>query len=207
MFVGVSADAIDLHWLPPFILLTMKHLEDDSPDKDTIEPMANMPLSGQEEDMIEPMGTMLLLPEHVQLDDVLDSGGYQEEDGNEQDTSNHKITISLEWCSPEKLAINIMDVNCNISMVSQGSTGQEHPPTDGFGTITFELCDIKILTNNATHLNDTYINGCAALLYSKHISPHATDIAMFNTHNLSRIWYNADDNTLWQNTHCTRYWK
>lgn len=84
---------------------------------------------------------------------------------------------------------------------------RECPPTHGFGSIIFEPCDINILTSDAACLNDTCINGCAALLYSKHLSPCSIDIAVFNTHDLSWIRYNADDNTVWHNTFRTRYWE
>lgn len=87
LLAGVSSDATNLHWLPPItcILPTTEYLEDDE----------------QAEDAIEPTGALLLPPEHVQLDDVLDSRGYQEDEGDEQDISDHEFTVNLEWHSPQ----------------------------------------------------------------------------------------------------------
>ena len=56
-------------------------------------------------------------------------------------------------------------------------------------------------------LNDTCINGCAALLYSVFLHANAQCCAVLSTHDLPRVCYNATNDVLWQNTLWTRYWE
>jgi hypothetical protein len=57
-------------------------------------------------------------------------------------------------------------------------------------------------------LNDSLINGCAALLYSESLqaSPAVAQYVILSTHNLPCIWYNASDDVLWRNISWTCYW-
>jgi len=49
-------------------------------------------------------------------------------------------------------------------------------------------------------LNDTCINGCAALLYSVFLHANTQHCTVLSTHDLPRVCYNATDDVLWQNT-------
>ncbi|KIK12535.1 hypothetical protein PISMIDRAFT_120727 [Pisolithus microcarpus 441] len=77
---------------------------------------------------------------------------------------------------------------------------------DGFPWQTFLLGDINILTSPHAQLNDTCINGCATLLYSAFL-PNAASCAILSTHDLPRIRFNAEDDTLWRNLSWTRFWE
>lgn len=81
------------------------------------------------------------------------------------------------------------------------------PASNGFGNITFEPRDIGLLHTGDARLNDTCINGCAALLHTAHISGDHSPFAILSTHDLLRIRYKADDNDLWRNTYRSKYWE
>ncbi|KIK77409.1 hypothetical protein PAXRUDRAFT_36796 [Paxillus rubicundulus Ve08.2h10] len=67
--------------------------------------------------------------------------------------------------------------------------------------------DIAILGSAEALLNDTCINRCATLLYSHYHSNHSTQIAVFLTHDLLHIHYNASDEVPWCNMLHTKYWE
>lgn len=81
------------------------------------------------------------------------------------------------------------------------------PSTDGFPSLIFEPRALEILGSLRACLNDTCINGCAVLLFSHLMSPQSSQIAIFSTHDLPCIRYNADDNTIWWNMSWTKYWE
>lgn len=68
----------------------------------------------------------------------------------------------------------------------------------------FEPRDISFLASPTAFLNDICINGCAILLQMDISNP---TMAIFSTHNLPRIRYNATDDMLWRNTSWTHYWE
>lgn len=76
--------------------------------------------------------------------------------------------------------------------------------TGGFPQQVFEPRDISFLTRPTAFLNDVCINGCAILLQMDMPNP---TVAIFSTHDLPRIRYNAADDILWRNTFWTRYWE
>ena len=55
-------------------------------------------------------------------------------------------------------------------------------------------------------LNDTCINGCATLLYSAFM-PVAVRCAILSTHDLPRVHFHADDDSLWRNASWTHFWE
>ncbi|KAH7903392.1 hypothetical protein BJ138DRAFT_1020714, partial [Hygrophoropsis aurantiaca] len=77
---------------------------------------------------------------------------------------------------------------------------------DGFPRQIFDTRDLAILASPTARLNDTCINGGAALLYSHFISPQAQRCAILSTHDLPRIRYGASDDDLWRNSSWTSYW-
>jgi len=80
------------------------------------------------------------------------------------------------------------------------------PTVDGFPRQTFLPSDTNILASPQARLNDACINGCAALLYSAFL-PFASPCAVLSTHDLPRIRYNVNDDTLWRNLSWTRFWE
>ncbi|KAG2092121.1 uncharacterized protein F5147DRAFT_585987 [Suillus discolor] len=80
------------------------------------------------------------------------------------------------------------------------------PPHDGFPDQVFDPKDINLLRSPTACLNDVCINSCAALLYSELKSPMLS-CAIFSTHDLPCIRYNASNDILWRNILWTRYWE
>ncbi|KAF8425356.1 hypothetical protein L210DRAFT_3653217 [Boletus edulis BED1] len=80
------------------------------------------------------------------------------------------------------------------------------PPKDGFSRLIFEVRDIEILQSPTACLNDTCINGCIPLLFSSIQPANIHQFAIFSTHDLIRIRYNADDDCLWRATKHTSFW-
>jgi len=76
---------------------------------------------------------------------------------------------------------------------------------DGFPRQTFIPSDISILASPNGLLNDNCINGCAALLYSAFL-PNAARCAILSTHDLPRIRYKVNNDSLWRNASWTQYW-
>jgi len=69
------------------------------------------------------------------------------------------------------------------------------PSVHGFPRQTFLPSNTDILVLPQACLNDTCVNGCAALLYSVFL-PAAAHCAILLTHDLPRIRHNADDDTV-----------
>ncbi|KAG1836304.1 hypothetical protein F4604DRAFT_1886125 [Suillus subluteus] len=68
--------------------------------------------------------------------------------------------------------------------------------------------DQSLLAQPTARINDTCINGCAALLHSEILtSSHEQPCAILSTHDLPRIRYNASDDILWRNTSWTSFWE
>ena len=87
----------------------------------------------------------------------------------------------------------------------------QQPEMDGFYHCLFVPEDIVILANpigclNDVCINDVCINGCIHLLFSLIKPPDADRFAIFSTHNLLRIRYNASDESLWKVTRHTMFW-
>lgn len=82
------------------------------------------------------------------------------------------------------------------------------PAQDGFPPQVFDARDLSLLAHPTSRLNDTCINGCAALLYSEMLtSSRVRPCAILSTHDLPRIRYNASDDILWRNTSWTLFWE
>jgi Ulp1 family protease len=78
--------------------------------------------------------------------------------------------------------------------------------------IMFESKDLHIMRTSSTRLNDTCVNGIATLFhaeFSQASSPsasHSQRCAVFSTHDLPMIRYNAKDDELWRRLHRLEYW-
>ena len=73
-----------------------------------------------------------------------------------------------------------------------------HPPQEGLPRLVFDAHDLEILQSPTACLNDTCINGCIPLLFSLIQPSNAHRFAVFSTHDLVRVRYNADDASLWR---------
>ena len=71
----------------------------------------------------------------------------------------------------------------------------------------FGAKDIHALADPEAHLNDVCVNSCAVLLYSELIEHKASHIAIFSTHDLPCIRYQASDEDLWHSTSQTKFWE
>lgn len=85
---------------------------------------------------------------------------------------------------------------------------REWAPRHGCPLQIFEPKDIVLLASPTALLNDSCINGCTVLLYSEVVQllPTVKQYALFSTHDLPRIRYNAPDDVLWRNMSWTCYW-
>ncbi|KIJ14126.1 hypothetical protein PAXINDRAFT_13039 [Paxillus involutus ATCC 200175] len=184
---GASLD-IELHWLQPVVCdLSSEDVEEDG-EATKIPP--------------NPLAKPLPNTEELLLRDALEAGDIDD------DAEKDEVLplVELQWNPPNNLRINFVDVSSNAMIVAGNITRRTQPATDGFPRLTFEPKDIEILASEEARLNDTCINGCAALLYSRCLSSHSTQFAIFSMHDLPRIRYNASDNVLWRTTSWTRYW-
>ncbi|KIK80791.1 hypothetical protein PAXRUDRAFT_36082 [Paxillus rubicundulus Ve08.2h10] len=77
---------------------------------------------------------------------------------------------------------------------------------DGFPQLSFELPDILMLVCPTDRINGVCINGCIPLLFSALKIPEVHHFAVFSTHDLTRIQYNAPDEILWKATTWTLFW-
>ncbi|KAG2111091.1 hypothetical protein DEU56DRAFT_936200, partial [Suillus clintonianus] len=132
------------------------------------------------EEAIEEAALVDIFPEGTVTDDEDDEGVEQPE-------------FTISWELPE---------------VSSGPPPTRvRPAQDGFPLQVFDSRDQSFLAQPTACLNDTCINGCAALLYSEiRMNSRARPCAILSTHDLPRIRYNASDEILWRNTSWTSFW-
>jgi Ulp1 family protease len=77
---------------------------------------------------------------------------------------------------------------------------------------TIEVADLQRIRSPTGRLNNFALNGLAASLLNIFGHPHsptaaaADRCAVFNTHDLTRIRYKANDDELWRNVHHTMFW-
>ncbi|KIJ58586.1 hypothetical protein HYDPIDRAFT_34030 [Hydnomerulius pinastri MD-312] len=196
---GISS-TMELYWLTPVVC----SLPSENVAEEDGESMG-MDDSGPVTDS-EPT----LDPDQVLLGDVLVGG---EIGNNDNDNDNEKDdvlpSVDLLWNLPQNRSIDfrVIDIPHTTQVVTGNIVRQIWPPTDGFPWLTFEPKDIEILRSKEARLNDVCVNGCAVLLFSRYLSPHSNQIAIFSTHDLPRIRYNASDDVLWCNTSWTKYWE
>ena len=91
-------------------------------------------------------------------------------------------------------------------VLSELSPVQTQPEIDEAYRHLFAPEDVVILVNPTGCLNDVYINGCIRLLFSSIKLPNTDRFAVFSTHNLPCIHYNASDESLWRATQHTMFW-
>ncbi|KAI6034740.1 hypothetical protein BKA83DRAFT_4487730 [Pisolithus microcarpus] len=146
-------------------------------------------------------------PEELLLGDVLEGNDANDKEGENEDQGVILPVVMLLWQHPHNLTSDPIDIPTNSLIVKDNTARRVRPPTDGFPQLTFDPKDINILASNEARLNDSCLNGSAALLYSLYLPTHRGEIALFSTHDLPRIHYNATDNTLWKTMSWTKYWE
>ncbi|KAG1774666.1 hypothetical protein EV702DRAFT_1200022 [Suillus placidus] len=147
------------------------------------------------------------IEEAVLMDVLPDSSISDDEDGEVM--AEPEFTIS--WELPENLSTDPFKVPHPEDRIIVSSSGplptRVRPAQDGFPCQVFDPRDQSFLAKPTARLNDTCINGCAALLYSEILKiSHIRPCAIFSTHDLPRIRYNALDDILWRNTAWTSFW-
>jgi len=85
-------------------------------------------------------------------------------------------------------------------VLSELSPVQTQPEIDGAYCCLFAPEDVVVLANPTGCLNDVCINGCIQLLFSSIKLPDTDHFAVFSTHDLPHIHYNASDESLWRAT-------
>ncbi|KAG2156682.1 uncharacterized protein EDB93DRAFT_1238950 [Suillus bovinus] len=146
--------------------------------------------------------------EEAVLMDVLPHGTISDDEDDEV-IPEPEFTIS--WELPENLRKDTFKVPRREDLVivpsSSAPPTQVRPAQDGFPCQLFDARDQSFLAQPTARLNDTCINGCAALLYSEILATsQMRPCAIFSTHDLPRIRYNASDEILWRNTAWTSFW-
>ncbi|KAG2139317.1 hypothetical protein DEU56DRAFT_735682 [Suillus clintonianus] len=136
---------------------------------------------------VDDLDSQELEPEQAALADILEGDIAGAELDEDQDLVSN-MCADIVWDSPE---------------VRQCPT-RVRPSMGGFPQQVFEPRDISFLASPTAYLNDVCINGCAVLLQIDIPNP---TVAIFSTHDLPRIRYNAADDILWRNTSWTRYWE
>ena len=206
---GTSPTA-ELQWLQPIVCsLPLESVPEVDVDSDVDEGLKVVPEFEPELD-----------PEQVLLGDIL--GGENEEDDEKEEVMP---VVNVAWKLPEvnpsilacciarshvsakNMKTDLLHIPSAMGIDPDTLIERLRPTTDGFPRLTFEVKDIEILSSNTALLNDTCINGCAALLYSEYLSPFANQITIFSTHDLPRVRYNTTDDVIWRNVKWSRYWE
>ncbi|KAG1887308.1 hypothetical protein F4604DRAFT_1917113 [Suillus subluteus] len=146
--------------------------------------------------------------EEAVLMEILPDGTISDDEDDEV-IAEPEFTIS--WELPENLRTDTFKVPRPEDHVIVPCSGtpptRVRPAQDGFPYQVFEPRDQSFLAQPTARLNDTCINGCAALLYSEILTnSHVQPCAIFSTHDLPRIRYKASDEILWRNTAWTSFW-
>ncbi|KAG6369896.1 hypothetical protein JVT61DRAFT_13361 [Boletus reticuloceps] len=182
-----TASNVEIQWLPP-VVCSLQSAADDEEEMD--------PAENETPDVDEG-----ITPEQVLLGDVLTG-----RDNEDEEAIATVLDVNLLWNEMHQLTRDVFDLIIPITSITPPLTDRAHPPTSGFGGLFFEKKDLEIFTSREARLNDTCVNGCAALLYSVHVAHEPSPFAVLSTHDLIRIRYNAADEDLWRNTARTKYW-
>lgn len=157
----------------------------------------------------EPHDLPVVESEHATLADILEGDLGREEvafDSMDYVNDTHAVIV---WEAPEAALIDHTYVprKEEHTIVPGIVAERNHPSQDGYPHQIFEPKDIALLASPTACLNDTCINGCAVLLFSKLKSVVTGRCALLTSHDLPRIRYNASDDILWRNVSYTRYWE
>ncbi|KAG1842228.1 hypothetical protein F4604DRAFT_1884792 [Suillus subluteus] len=166
-------------------------LADPSTEDDTDEHVASF------EDVAEEAVLLDILPDNTASDD-------------DDDEAVGKTEFRIIWELPELYSSNFIEYSHRSFHAPALGTPltRLRPAQDGFPHQVFDPRDQSLLAQPTAHINDTCINGCAALLHSEILtSSHEQPCAILSTHDLPRIRYNASDDILWRNTSWMSFWE
>ncbi|KAG1775772.1 hypothetical protein EV702DRAFT_1198975 [Suillus placidus] len=146
--------------------------------------------------------------EEAVLMDILPEGTVSD---NKDDEGVEEPEFTISWELPENLRTDTFKVPRPEEHIIVPASGtpptQVRPAQDGFPRQVFDSRDQSFLAQPTACLNDTCINGCAALLYSEILmSSRVRPCAILSTHDLPCIRYNVSDEILWRNTSWTSFW-
>ncbi|KIN99430.1 hypothetical protein M404DRAFT_30479 [Pisolithus tinctorius Marx 270] len=186
---------LELRWLPP--------IQCDVSADGLSEADSTLPLTDVD------AGEHVLDPDQTAFTDILeDVPSNADEDGLSNDDEDQKThNVNLVWEIPFIPVVDMINVHNDLPLVCGVYARRVRQSQDGFPRYIFELDDYERLASPTGLLNDSCINGCAALLYSEFLSLNAAWCAILSTHDLPCIQYHAEDNILWRNTSRTCYWE
>ncbi|KAG1727949.1 uncharacterized protein EDB91DRAFT_1239464 [Suillus paluster] len=188
-----SAQMPNMHWLST-TLLEVPDLEGEVNDA---------------AEVAEPHDLPVVESEHAALADILEGDlGREEVVFNSMDYVNDTHAV-IVWEAPEAALIDHTYVprEEEHTIIPGIVAERNYPSRDGYPPQIFELKDITLLASPTACLNDTCINGCTILQFSKLKSVVTGHCASLTTHDLPRIRYNASDDILWRNISYTCYWE
>ncbi|KAG9316189.1 hypothetical protein JVU11DRAFT_2213 [Chiua virens] len=143
------------------------------------------------------------LADYVSNDWMTSDQVPEEHDGGPAKTPCTRIV----WEYPSNMSVDMTPLpSSEPTDVPEVLAGRTCPPQDGFSGTFFQVRDIKILQSPTECLNDICINGCIPLLFSSIKPSNAHQFAIFSTHDLIRIWYNASDDCLWRVMKHNSFW-
>ena len=116
----------------------------------------------------------------------------------------------LSFLIPSDQSLQVINVDCGLDMAKDMHVPATMPTiiqasVDGIPQQTFHPSDMSLLASPQAQLNNTCINGCATLLYSAFM-PTSVRCAVLSTHDLPRIRFHADNDSLWRNASWTHFW-
>ncbi|KAG9316921.1 hypothetical protein JVU11DRAFT_3001 [Chiua virens] len=186
---------IQLRWLQP-VTCEISHAPDAEQDA---EDHGLEPLGDYERDVVP--------PEEVLFGDVLEGGDSEDEEDHHASTP----TVNFQWKVPEarfsNITVDLLDLTPEMTIATGPISDLVQPPSERLGHLQFAPKDVDILGSPGARLNDTCLNGCAALLHQKFCPSEPSPFALFSTHDLPHVRYHADDDELWRHMSRTRYWE
>lgn len=149
----------------------------------------------------DPEDAAAIAPEALLLDDILDGRDYNDEKEKHipivhlQWEVLHVSTLNLVFFMPALFSSHKQNLTIDQSAVPSNSLmsdvvpllAHERASSEGFGSFMFAPKDMELLHSTEAWLNDTCVNGCAALLHSALIGDEVTPFSVLSTHNLPQI--------------------
>ena len=108
--------------------------------------------------------------------------------------------------------MGILEDNLDITNLLYPQSSGTISEARALGNCYFDYQDIQKLSQARAMLNDTCLNGCAAVLkyildQDPSISHNSRRCALFTSHDLVRVQYNAKDQEFWRFMAPSAYWE
>ncbi|KAG2125361.1 uncharacterized protein EDB93DRAFT_1244054 [Suillus bovinus] len=203
MRISGTSQETALRWIPQTLISCATLLEEEE-----VEVEVEVEEEGKEDPEVIATSFNHPPPEHFALGDVMNIDTPDSEGEEDIDIPTEPCAL-ITWHTPERVVVDPVPPMNDTTVVVPGIIRTRvRPARDAFPQQVFEPKDIGILASPTALLNDTLINGCAALLYSEslQVSPAVEQYAILSTHDLPCIRYNASDDRLWRNISWTGYW-